>query len=135
MGLADELTKLDSLRKSGVLSEAEFQVAKTKLLNEAPVERSAVEMPPEEERFSERIRHSDVFRELPRDDDESLGKAANRYVSYQMVMGVIGLIVFLIFFLGVILPNVNRSPFSSPSSEIIVKPSHSGVPLPSDWKR
>jgi hypothetical protein len=128
MGLADELTKLDSLRKSGALSEAEFQVAKRRLLNEAPVERPSVEMPPEEDRFSERVRHSDIFRELSRDDDESLGKAANRYVSYQMVMGIIGLVVFLIFFLGVILPNFNRS---SHTSETFIGPSHNSVPLPS----
>jgi hypothetical protein len=127
MSLADELTKLDSLRKSGALSEAEFQEAKTKLLHEAPAE-----MPPEEEPFSERILHTDAYRELSRDDDDqSLGRAANRYVSYQMVMGVIGLIVFLIFFSAVILPGINR--FGS--HEVIIGPSHSGVPLPSDWKR
>ena len=128
MGLVDELAKLDSLKKSGALSEAEFQQAKTKLLqSEGPVER-----PAEEERFSEEILHSNRYRESSDDDDQSLGKAANRYVSYQIVMGVIGLVLALIFFFGVFLPSFNQ--FHG-SGNITITPSHNGVPLPPDWKR
>jgi hypothetical protein len=137
MGLADELTKLDALRKSGALSEAEFQEAKTKLLHESaaetPLHEVRDEMPFEEESVSERILHSKICRDLCDDDgDQSLGRAANRYVSYQIVMGVIGAIVFLIFLFGVILPSVNRFPGSG---SMIVTPSHSDVPLPPNWKR
>jgi len=32
--LADEIAKLDELRRQGVLTEAEFQAKKTRLLNE-----------------------------------------------------------------------------------------------------
>lgn len=36
--------------------------------------------------------------------DRTLGEAANRYVSFRIVMAVIGLIIFLFVFFGVILP-------------------------------
>jgi len=39
MSLVDELTKLEELRRSGALSDAEFTKAKAALLNEAPAGR------------------------------------------------------------------------------------------------
>ncbi len=42
-------------------------------------------------------------------EDNSLGRAANRYVSYQMVWGVIGLILFLIIFFVVFLPILRQT--------------------------
>ena len=41
--------------------------------------------------------------------DESLGRAANRYVSFQIVSAIIGGIIFLIMLFAVILPGMNRS--------------------------
>lgn len=73
MSMADELDKLDRLRKSGALSDAEFAVAKRSLLEQrAPVR------------------------------NDSLGRAANRYVSFQVVAGVIGLGLFLIMLIAML---------------------------------
>jgi hypothetical protein len=38
------------------------------------------------------------------DPDESLGRAANRYVSFSMVTGGIGLVLFLIIFFTIFVP-------------------------------
>jgi hypothetical protein len=85
--MADELEKLDRLRKSGVLSDAEFAAAKRSLLGQgAPVR------------------------------NDSLGRAANRYVSLQMVASVIGLFLFLIFVFAVVLPMMNKAPSPIPPS-------------------
>lgn len=73
MSMADELDKLDRLRKSGALSDAEFAVAKRSLLEQ----RSPVR-------------------------NDSLGRAANRYVSFQVVAGVIGLGLFLIMLIAML---------------------------------
>ena len=43
------------------------------------------------------------------DEDQSLGRAANRYVSFKMVMGVLAFIIALIFFFLVWLPGWNRA--------------------------
>lgn len=84
MGLADELTKLQKLKEDGVLSEDEFQQAKRKLLSAD----SLGEVTPEE--------RPNEFLDLV-EKDSSIGGAANRYVTYRVIMGVLGLIVFLIF--------------------------------------
>ena len=89
MSLVDELQKLEQLRSSGSLSEPEFQQAKTQLLSS-----------PREAEWN-----STLDRE-----EESLGRAANRYVSFQIFMGVIGIIIFLIFLFAVILPRFNNGP-------------------------
>ncbi len=82
MNLSDELERLGKLRKDGLLSEQEFALAKSKLLQESA--------PPE---------NRGEF------GDNSLGMAANRFVSFQMIMAVIGLIVFLIVFFTFFLPH------------------------------
>ena len=93
MTLVDELQKLEQLRSSGTLSEEEFAQAKRKLLSS----------PSDEQSSSLDARDN---------QDESLGRAANRYVSFQIVTSVIGLIVFLFFLFAVILPNAcNRTGF------------------------
>jgi hypothetical protein len=110
MSIAEDLEKLDQLHKSGALSDAEFAEAKAALLRE--VTPAPVRVPPEPhaptdayevERALESVTGSDW--ELPSDgDDRTLGEAANRYVSFQMVMAVVGLILFLLFFFGFFLP-------------------------------
>ncbi len=53
-------------------------------------------------------------------NDESLGRAANRYVTFQIVSAIIGGIIFLIFLFAVIIPMFNRtsSSFSSQSGSM-----------------
>ena len=84
MGLADELRKLQELRDAGTLSEEEFAQAKAALLQHPPA--AAAEQGP-----------------LPARND-SLGDAAKTWVNFQIVMSVIGVIIFLIMLFGVILP-------------------------------
>jgi hypothetical protein len=83
MNLSDELERLGKLRKDGLLTEQEFALAKSKLLQaDAPAEDRG------------------DYKE-----ENSLGAAANRFVSFQMVMAAIGLILFLILFFTVFLPH------------------------------
>ena len=49
-----------------------------------------------------------VERRSSSEDHLSLGDAANRYIKYKIVMGVLGLIVFLIIFFAFWLPSFNR---------------------------
>lgn len=74
MSLTDELTKLAALRQSGALTETEFQQAKARLLGS-----------PSDDTVSP-------------DTLDTLGEAANRYVSFQMIMAVVGILIFLFFF-------------------------------------
>lgn len=82
MSLADELKKLQELRSTGALSDDEFERAKQKLLFSPAEERGAP----------------------PNDQENSLGRAANRYVSFQIIMAVIGIIIALFLFVTVFLP-------------------------------
>ena len=76
MSLSDELQRLAELRTSGALTESEFQKAKEKLL----AQDSKPRLP-----------------DFDNEPDQSLGRAANRYVTFQMVMAVIGIIIFIVF--------------------------------------
>lgn len=79
MSMADELGKLERLHRSGALSPAEFEAAKHRLLSPEPPA-----------------------------EDNSIGRAANRFVSYQLIIGVIGLIIFVVVLLTVFLPMMNE---------------------------
>ncbi len=81
MSISDEIERLNKLRIQGALSEEEFVSAKRQLIG-----------------GDER-----------RSDEHSVGRAANRYVTWYMVMGVVGLILFLIVFVTVFLPGFNRA--------------------------
>jgi len=83
MSLTDELSKLAALRQSGALTEAEFQQAKAKLL--------------EPTRDTGDADTLDSLRRLQNPRDNSLGEAANRYVSFKMIMSVISLLIILLF--------------------------------------
>lgn len=85
MNIADELQKLADLRASGDLSEAEFAAAKMRLLT------------------------ADSAPEAPQFMQETIGRAANRYVSLQMVMAGIGLVIFLVMLFAVILPQMRSA--------------------------
>ena len=98
MSIADDLQKLQELRASGALSEQEFEQAKRTLLaSGGQIHRNLLE------------------RELDDSSQNSLGTAANRYVSFHIVMGIIGAIIFLIIFFTVFVPKFTGGPsFSSP---------------------
>lgn len=90
MNITSELERLARLHQQGALTAEEFAQAKNKLL--------AAPAPPEPRE--------------PVEPDRSLGEAANRYVSFQQVMAVIGFILFVIFFFTIILPAMrNTRPF------------------------
>ena len=85
--LAQELEKLARLHESGALTDEEFARAKDAALNQK-VDRTTA------------------------DDQESgsLGNAANRYVTFQIGMSIVGLIVFLVVFVLFFLPRFNSFP-------------------------
>ncbi len=88
MNMTDELERLSKLHQDGALNDEEFARAKAKLLN-PPAEESS----PGPRQFSE----------------NSLGDAANRYVTFRIMMGVLGFIIFIIFFLGFFLPMFHKA--------------------------
>jgi hypothetical protein len=98
MSITEELAKLQQLHESGALSDEEFARAKEAVLNETPPARAG------------RSEGEGLVEDLlgEREGKETLGTAANRYVSFQIVMSIIGLILFAIFFLAFFLPAVNR---------------------------
>ena len=85
MSLSDELERLAALRERGVLTDAEFEAAKGKLLDSNAQAGSSGSPMPGIPPFQHR-------------SDETLGRAANRYVSFQIVMAVVGILIFLFFF-------------------------------------
>ena len=100
MSLADELLKLDQLRTSGSLTTAEFEQAKKKLLD------SPTELP----RFASDMQEKRKYlAELRDEGEDTLGRAANRYVSFQMTAFIVGIVIFLIMLFAVILPQTHRS--------------------------
>ena len=92
MSLTDELQRLAELRASGALTEAEFQKAKDKLLGK------------------DDDRHAPLQNHEPED---SLGRAANRYVTFQIIMAAIAILIFLFVFAPKMC-SMNRSPFGNP---------------------
>jgi hypothetical protein len=92
MSLADELRKLQELRDAGTLTEAEFAKAKAALLAVPPAPASAPAPAPP--------------RSAPRSD--ALGEAAQTWVNFQIVAGVIGFVIAAIFFFAFWLPGWNK---------------------------
>ena len=87
MSIADEIERLSQLHQSGALTDAEFAAAKRRLIGGEGGE------------------------------PDTLGQAANRYVSLQAGLSVVGAIVFLIVLFTVFLPlacNVSRGFDSGP---------------------
>jgi len=100
MNITDDLERLGKLHKDGTLNDGEFARAKAKLLSQETEGRSD-DAGPEIDGGKGII------------EDNSLGTAANRYVTFRIVMGILGFIIFLIFLFGVFLPHLpsNNSPF------------------------
>lgn len=80
MDIAKELEDLERLHERGTLNDAEFATAKDAVLNGTAA------------------------------PDGSLGTAANRYVTFQIVMSGIGVLIFLLVFVMVFLPRLNAFP-------------------------
>ena len=87
--IARELEKLARLHESGALTDEEFARAKTAALS-----------------------RNDDRPEAPAEDrgNASLGGAANRYVTFQIGMSIVGVILFLLVFVLVFLPRLNEFP-------------------------
>ena len=86
--LTQELEKLARLHDSGALTDEEFAQAKSAALS----------------------RKEDRPDTSEEQNSESLGKAANRYVTFQIAMTVVGLIVFVLVFVLMFLPRLNAFP-------------------------
>jgi hypothetical protein len=105
MNLSDEIEKLRQLHASGALTDAEFAQAKQAVLSGAAPTPARPPAPTRTETGED-----DGFLESMLDGgDRSVGGAANRYVSFQMVMAVFGLILFAILFFAVFLPMWNQN--------------------------
>jgi len=118
IGIADELAKLRQLRDDGTLTPEEFERAKERLLqpegasgDEATHDadphldaRRAIEgaVGGSDDAFGE------VLNALGDSRDDSLGRAANRYVDLQFVAFFIGIVIFILFFLFVFLPTFSE---------------------------
>jgi hypothetical protein len=85
--VAQELEKLARLHESGALTDEEFARAKDAALNRKDGGAVADER-----------------------EASSLGTAANRYVTFQIGMSIVGLIVFLVVFVVFFLPRFNSFP-------------------------
>jgi len=94
MNMTDELERLSKLHKDGALSDEEFALAKSSLFSDSR---------------EKAIDHG---------HDDSLGRAANRYVTLQTVMAVIGIIIFLIVLFGIILPQFSSHTNTPPMFHI-----------------
>lgn len=94
MDLAEQIEKLKTLHDSGALTDEEFAAAKHRLLIPSPLKNQS--------------NFSNQYPRPTQESDQSLGRAANRFVSMQIIMSIIGGIVFLIFLFTVILPAFTR---------------------------
>jgi len=84
MNIASEIEKLQKLHSDGVLSDAEFRIAKSNLLNTLSPENN--------------VGTGANF----------LGKAAYNYVNFTIVSSVVGVILFVVIFLFFFLPHWNK---------------------------
>jgi hypothetical protein len=87
MSIGDEIAKLRELHRTGALSDPEFARAKERILSGS--------LPPSQAR--------------PLAPDRTLGHAANRFVSFYMVMAVVGVVLFLAMFFGFFKPQWDKS--------------------------
>jgi len=86
VSIADEIRKLEELHQSGSLNDEEFAKSKAAVLaGTHPTATPGTRLPQS-------------------DDQNTIGRAANRYVDLQVIMTVVGLIIFLVMLFGVILP-------------------------------
>jgi uncharacterized membrane protein len=87
VSVADELQKLADLRASGAIDDEEYERAKECVLGSSSRSRPRRPQAP---------------------GDETLGRAANRFVSISVIWGIIGLVVMLLLFFLFFLPQWNK---------------------------
>ncbi len=93
MNIVGELAQLQQLKTDGALTEEEFTLAKKKLLEGDTSEDTNTGVTPTinlslKEGLDEVI-----------DENSTLGDAANRYVSFQVVMSIVAFVFIIIFFI------------------------------------
>ena len=98
MGIAEELEKLTQLHERGALSDQEYAEAKQATLQGAAKDTTTD------------TQNAGLMSD-PDGANRTLGEAANRYVSFQIVMAGVSLVIFLVLLLTVFLPQFNRFPF------------------------
>ena len=91
MGVAEELEKLAELHRSGALNEREYEEAKQAVLMAASTTTSAEG-------------EAGIVDGLFGPRQGTIGEAANRYVSFQIVMSAVTAVIFLLVFVFVFLP-------------------------------
>ncbi len=97
MSIADELLKLQQLKDAGALTEFEYDTAKAKLLAD-PTPTYSVPVAP-------------VYPVSQSGNNVTfdIGPRANRFANYQIVLGLIGLVIFLVVLCTVIIPAFNSA--------------------------
>ena len=111
MNIVEELAKLQQLKLDGALTEAEFALAKQKLLEADAPGTTPTEPPIIKVSLKEGL--DEIVNE-----DSTLGGAANRYVQYRYTSMIVGAIVFIVFaiIMAVIFSNMQHSFNSFPGS-------------------
>jgi hypothetical protein len=93
LGIAEELEKLTQLHERGVLSDQEYAEAKQTTLRGATKNTT-----------------TDEQNAAPVSGDRTLGEAANRYVSFQILMAGISFVIVLVLLVTVVLPRFSQFP-------------------------
>jgi hypothetical protein len=99
VGIAEELEKLTQLHERGALSDQEYAKAKQTTLQTAAKDTTTDKQ------------NAGLVSGLDGTRDRTLGEAANRYVSFQMAMAGLSLVVVLVLLFAVVLPQFNRFPY------------------------
>lgn len=129
MSVVDELSKLGKLKQDGLLTEAEFLEAKRKVLKESESNQTASHSTASAKPSTPNViksyhrpnHHSESLRSFT-ENDSSIGNAANRYVTFQIIMGVLGFILFLVFASKMFPSSSSRnSGFGQPSIESLLR--------------
>lgn len=118
MSIADDIAKLRELRDAGDLTDEEYKRAKALLLSPDAAGRPLETEEPER------------TGELLSPGEDSLGRAANRYVSLQIVMAAVGVAFLLFLMILALTMHANttaemqrmRSPFFAAPYSITVEP-------------
>jgi hypothetical protein len=92
LGIAEELEKLTQLHERGVLSDQEYAEAKQTTLRGVTKDTT------------------DKHNRGPVSDDRTLGEAANRYVSFQILMAGVTFVIILVLLVTVVLPRFSQIP-------------------------
>ena len=90
MDIVEQLERLAELREKGAISDEEFAAAKQRIIDGEEPKSPGLKLPP----VGPDPRPQPSY--PPVGNPNSLGHAANRWVSLQIVMAIVGIIIFLI---------------------------------------